>query len=214
MRQYGLLVEHCVDRLVGDGDCLVHLVRGAESIEKVEERNARLQRGDVRHQGQVGSLLHGARRQHGVSRGAAGHHVRVVAEDGQRMGRHRARGHMNDVAGQLPSDLVHVGDHQQQSLRRGKCSAEGARLQCAMHGASGPALALHLGDQWHGAPDVLASRCLPLIGPLRHGGRRGDRVDGDHLRKPVRHPCTGLISVQNRRLLFTHSVASKVHYRT
>ena len=30
-------------------------------------------------------------------------------------------------------------------------------------------------------PYILAPRLLPLIGPLRHGGRGGDRVDGDHL---------------------------------
>ncbi len=54
-------------------------------------------------------------------------------------------------------------------------------LQRAVHGARRAAFTLHLLDQWNGAPDVLLALGHPLIRPFAHGGRRGDRVNGDHL---------------------------------
>ena len=62
------------------------------------------------------------------------------------------------VRGQLAGDLVHVGDHQQQALRRGEGGGERAGLQRAVEGAGGAAFALHLDHRRHGAPDV---RLLP-----------------------------------------------------
>ena len=85
---------------------------------------------------------------------ARGHDIRVVAEDGQGLRGDRASRDMKDGRRQLARDLVHVGDHQQQALRRGKRRRQRAGLQCAVDRAGGAAFALHLDNLGHGAPDV------------------------------------------------------------
>ena len=57
-----------------------------------------------------------------------GHGILVIAEDGQGLRGYGARGNVNHRRGQFARDLVHVGDHQQQTLRRGKRGAECASL--------------------------------------------------------------------------------------
>ena len=94
---------------------------------------------------------------------AAGHHIGVVAEDRQRVRRQRARRDVHDERRQLAGDLVHVGDHQQQALRRGERRRQRAGLQRAVDGAGGAALGLHLGHLRDRAPEVLA----PLARPTR-----------------------------------------------
>ena len=56
-------------------------MRGAETIEEVNEGHARLERGQMGHGRQVHDLLHGAFAEHGKASLAAGHHILVVAKD-------------------------------------------------------------------------------------------------------------------------------------
>ena len=121
-------------------------VRGAESVEEMQEGNARLQRRGMRDQRQVHRLLHRVRRQQRKSGGTHRHRILVIAEDGQRLGGDRARGNVNDRAGQLARNLVHVGDHQQQALRRGEGGAQRAGLNRPMQRACRATFALHLDD--------------------------------------------------------------------
>ncbi len=106
-----LLVEQGADGLVGDCEGLVDLVRCAEAVEEMHERNARFERRDVRDERHVAGLLHGVRCEHRITRRPAGHDVRVVAEDRERMRGDRARGDVNDVGGELPCDLEQVRNH-------------------------------------------------------------------------------------------------------
>jgi hypothetical protein len=53
------------------------------------------------------------------------------------------------VLGQLAGDLVHVGDHQQQTLAGGEGRRQRAGLQRAVHRAGGAAFRLHLDDGGH-----------------------------------------------------------------
>ncbi len=107
---------------------LGNFVRGAEAIEEMQEGNARLQRRGVRDQRQVHRLLHGVRGEQRKSSLASGHGILVIAEDGQGLRGYGARGNVNHRRGQFTRDLVHVGDHQQQTLRRGERGAQCARL--------------------------------------------------------------------------------------
>ena len=52
------------------------------------------------------------------SGGPRGHHVAVIAENGERLAGQRPRGDVENGRGQLARDLVHVRDHEQQALRR------------------------------------------------------------------------------------------------
>jgi hypothetical protein len=77
-------------------------------------------------------------------------------------------GDVDDGRRQLPCDLVHVGDHQQQALGRRERRRQGPGLQRAVHGSGLPALALHLDDGRHTAPEIRPSLGGPLIGPFTH----------------------------------------------
>ena len=165
-----IAVEQRRERRLVDQLDLLNLVRGAESVEEVQERHAGLQRHEVRDARQVHHLLHGRGGQHGEARLPGGHHVLMVAEDRQRLRGQRAGRNVEDARQQLARNLVHIGDHQQQTLRRGERRGQGAALQRTVHGARGARLRLHL-DDLHGlAEDIPA----PLRGPLVHefGHRR------------------------------------------
>ena len=123
------------------------------------------------------------------------HHVGVVAEDGQALRGQRPGRHVQDRGGQLPGDLVHVGDHQQQALRRGERGGQRAALQRAVQRARRAALALHLHHRRHAAPQVRPALAGPLVGQLGHGRGRGDRVDAAHLVEPVGDRHRRLVAV-------------------
>ena len=185
MRAHQVVVDHCADLIVGEERDRVDLVRGAESVEEMQERDARCERRGLRDQRRVVRLLHRAGREQGEPRRARRHHVGMVAEDRQRLRRERARRDVEDGRRQLAGDLEHVGQHQHQALRGGEGRRQRARLQRAVHGAGGAAFALHLLHDRDVAPDVRDALGRPLIGELGHGRGRGDRVDRAHLVHPV-----------------------------
>ena len=86
--------------LVEDGD-LVDLVRRPEAIEEVQERDPRPQRGGVRDEREVVRLLDRAGGEHRPARRPRVHHVAVVAEDRERVGRDRPGRDMDDGGRQL-----------------------------------------------------------------------------------------------------------------
>ena len=84
---------HVDERLqvgVVDGFDLAEFVRGAEPVEEMQERDQALDRGEVRHGRQVHHFLRVRAGQHRESGLAAVHHVRMVAEDRQRVRADRA----------------------------------------------------------------------------------------------------------------------------
>ena len=107
------------------------------------------------------------------SRSAAGHHIRVVAENRKRVRRQRARGHMERRRRKLARDLVHVGDHQQQALRRSEGGGQRPGLQGAMNRAGGAALTLHFDHAWHRAPDIGSCLRRPTGPPIRPSVEEG-----------------------------------------
>ncbi len=124
--QHGAHIVH--GKLLDLGD----FVRGAEAVEEMHERNARFEGCGLGDEGGVHDLLDvvgGQQRPAGL---ADGHHVLVIAEDGQPLGGDGARSHMNDARRQFAGDLVHVGDHEQQALRRGEGGRQTSALQCSM----------------------------------------------------------------------------------
>ena len=87
---------------------------------------------------------------------------------------------MEDRAGQFAGDLVHIGDHQQQTLRGGEGGGQCAGLQCAVDGAGRAAFGLHFDHRGNCSPKILPAFGRPLIRELAHAGRRRDGINGDH----------------------------------
>jgi hypothetical protein len=124
-----------------------------------------------------------------------GHHILVIAEDGETLRRDGSRSNVEDRRRQLAGDLIHVGDHEQQALRRGKRRRQRASLKSAMNCTGGPTFTLHLHHCGNGTPDVFLAFGRPLVGPLTHVRGRCDRVDRDHLVRLVSDVRSSFVAV-------------------
>ena len=192
---HGVHVAHVLEILIIPHGDLLDLVGGAEAVEEVDKGNLALQRGQMRHGGQIHDLLHVALAQHGEAGLTAGHHVGVVAEDVQRLGGHGTGGDVEHAGQLLCRDLVHVGDHQQQTLGRGVGGGQRTCAQRAVDSAGSARLGLHLHHLDLGAEDVLQAVGTPLIHEVRHGAGRGDGVDGCYLGKRIADMRRGVIAI-------------------
>jgi hypothetical protein len=185
MLNHAFFIDHFAQRVFRQDRNLRDLVRSAEPIEEMQKRNARFQRRGVRDQCQVLRLLHGCRTKHCPAGRARSHHIAVIAEDRERLCRERAGCDMKHSRRQFSSDLVHVWDHQQQSLRRSERGAERAGLKCAVDHSRRATFALHLDHTGHRAPQIFHTCCRPRVRPFAHRRRRRDRINRDHLVKRV-----------------------------
>ena len=183
------------DFVVIKGVDFLHLVAGAEAVEEMQEGNAGLQGAQVRDQAQIHGFLHtvgGQQRKAGLT---AGHHVGMVAENGQRMRSQRTGADMEDAGQEFAGDLIHVGDHQQEALAGGEGGRERAGGQAAVHGARRARLGLHLAYMYGLAEEVLRAAGRPFVHDLRHGAGRSDGVNGRHVAKRIRNVAYGGITV-------------------
>ena len=190
------IVDHRAHGFRFDRDDLGDFVRGAETIEKMDHRNASGQRCSLGDQRKVLRLLHRIGAQHGAAGGATGHYIGMVAENRQRMRGQRPRRHMQHERRQLAGDLVQIGNEQQQALAGGETGRQRAGSQRAMQRTGRAALRLHLDDLRHRAPQVGLGLRSPFVGPFAHVRRRRDRVDRDHFIALIRHARGGFIAVE------------------
>jgi hypothetical protein len=113
---------------------------------------------------------------------AACHNVAVITEDVQGLGSNGTCRNIKHAGQLLRSDLVHVGDHQQQALRCGEGGGNSTCTQRAVHSACSAGLGLHLDDLDLVAENVLLASCGPLVHGVSHRRRRGNGVDSSHVR--------------------------------
>ncbi|MNV52271.1 hypothetical protein D3C71_1443530 [compost metagenome] len=92
-------------------------MRGAETIKKVNKRQAAVETGRLGNQRKILCFLDVAGAQHGAAGLAYGHHVGMVAKNRQRMGGDGARSNMQHKRRQFTGQFVQRRDHQQQALR-------------------------------------------------------------------------------------------------
>ncbi len=157
VRRDQLVRQHRPEVVVGQLLDLGNLVRRAEAVEEVDERHPRAKRRRLGDEREVVRFLHRSGAEQRGARLAAGHHVRVIAENRERVRRDRARRHVHRIRGQLARNLVEIGDHQEQALAGCKGRRQGAGLQGAVDRTGRTSLRLHLDDFGDDAPDVLAT---------------------------------------------------------
>ena len=162
-------------------------MRGTEAIEEVQEGNLALDGAQMCDRGQIHNFLHAALDQHCKAGLAASHNVAVITEDVQGLGSNGTCRNIEHAGQLLSSDLVHVGDHQQQALRSGEGGGNSTCTQRAVDSTSGAGLGLHLNDLDLVAEDVLLAGCRPLVHRVSHRRRRGNGVDGSHVRVGIRY---------------------------
>jgi len=112
-------VAHFFEVLVIPDFDLLDLVGSAETVEEVEERNSAFNSSKVSHRREVHDLLRVRLCEHCEAGLAAGVNVRVVAENVQSVGRDASCRNVEDARKQFAGDLVHVRDHEEQTLRSG-----------------------------------------------------------------------------------------------
>ena len=79
----------------------------------MQERNPRFERRGLRDESKIAGFLHRVRRQQRESGHTRGHDVAVIAKNGKRMRRNRARRDVDHARCKFTCDLKHVWDHQQ-----------------------------------------------------------------------------------------------------
>ena len=120
------------------------------------------------HSRKVHYFLHGAFAKHGETCLAACHHVLMVTEDTEGVAGKGTGRHVEHTRKQFTCNLVHVGDHEEQTLRCGESGGEGTSLKRAMESACCAAFTLHFLHFHSVAEEVLASLGSPFVHMLRH----------------------------------------------
>ena len=202
-----LLVDEAAQILIIEGLDALHLVRGAEAVEAVHERIARLDGGQMRDGREIHRLLRRGGHQHAVAGGAAGHEVGVVAEDRVVIARDDAGRDVHDARQELAAHGVHRRDHQHQTLRRGEGRGERAGLKRAVAGAGRAGLGLHLDDVDRRSEQVFLSLCRPFVHLFRHRRGRRDRVNRRYFGERIGAVCRRRVAVHNSVVLFVQFIS-------
>ena len=71
---------------------------------------------------------------------------------------------------QFTGDFVHIGDHQEQSLRCSEGGGKGSTLQGTVNGTCCACLTLHFGNLYSLAENVFPAIGRPLVNKLSHVG--------------------------------------------
>ena len=162
-------IDHiCEIGVIPLGD-LLNLMGGAEAVEEVEERHMALDGSKMRYRSEVHDFLDVALGEHGEARLTTTHDIGVVTEDVERMGRERTRAYVEDARQLFAGNLVHVGNHEEQTLGCRIGGGESTRAERAMHRTCSASLGLHLDDLYLCSEDILSAMCRPLIDEVCHG---------------------------------------------
>ena len=183
------------DVFVRDFFEFVDFVRSTETVEELEERNFGFVSCQVSNKSQVHFFLNAVSAEHGETGVTASHHVRVVTEDGERLTCESACCDMEDGREKFTGDLVHVGDHQEQTLRSGVGGGQRPGCQTAVNGTGGTCFGLHFSNVDFFAPDVFLVFACPLVNPFAHGGRRSDGVNSSGFAQCISDVRGGIITV-------------------
>ncbi len=183
---------------------LLILVAGTETVEEIEERHTALDSREVSHTGEVHHLLYAALGEHSETGLTASHHVLMVAKDTKHVACQRTSRHVENGRNQFARNLVHVRNHQQQTLRSSKRSGQGTGIERTMYCTCSTALRLHLLNHHGLAEHVLAPGSRPLVYVLCHRRTRRDRIDSRHLGEHIRDMRRSSVTITRHKLFFFH----------
>ena len=113
---YGIIVNHIGKVIVFPNSNLLNFVRGAETVEEVEEGDSGLNCGKVRHGAEVHNLLSVRFCKHGKAGLTASHYVGVVTENRECVAGKCSGRNMEDAGEKPTCNLIHVWNHEQQAL--------------------------------------------------------------------------------------------------
>ena len=111
-----------------DGFDLLNFVRSAETVEEVHERDTAFDGGKVRYTAKVHRFLYRTRCQHGKAGLTARVNVAMVAKDRKCVTGQCSCTDVENSWQQFAGNLIHIGDHQQQTLRGSVSCSQCPRL--------------------------------------------------------------------------------------
>ena len=168
---------------------------GTETIEEMQERYRALQCCNVCHNCHISSFLDRAGCQHRETGLTACHNVTVITENGQSMISQSTCADVEYAGHQLASDLIHVRDHQKQSLRSSKRGGQSTCCQRTMNCACSTSFRLHFGYLYGLSEKVQCVMRSTLISSFRHRGGRSDRINSGHITKSISDMADGSIAI-------------------
>ena len=124
LRSQGAVTEVLNELLWSDSLDVLHvhqlylmiLVRGTEAIEEVDEWYLCLESSEMRYSSQVHYLLHRSRSEHSETCLTASHNILMVTKDTQSVRSQCTSRYIEYAREQLTSNLIHVRNHEQQTL--------------------------------------------------------------------------------------------------
>ncbi len=182
-------------------------VRCAETIEEMQEGYAALDCGKMRNARQVHNFLYGVGSQKSEARLTACHNVGMVAEDGQCLCSQRTRRYMEYAGKQFAGNFIHIGNHQQKTLRCCICCCQRTSSQGTMYCTGRTCFGLHFYNFYSLSEKVLFAIRCPIVCFLSHWGRRCDGENASYFSKRIGSVCSSLITV-HRFHYFRHSSSS------
>lgn len=200
-----LLVDERGQGLGVDLFDFLDLMGGSETVEEVDERNAALYGCEMGDAGQIHNLLDAAFGEHGEAGLANRHDVLMVAENRKGMAGEGARADVKHTWEQLAGNLIHVGNHQQQSLTGCIGSCQSSCLKRAVNGTGSTPFALHFLNVNGTSEHILAACGRPFIDIFSHCRRRCDGIDGGYLCEQIADMGGCLVAIASQEFLFfTH----------
>src|SRR5271165_6301452 len=118
---------------------------------------------------------------------------------------------MQDERGKLTRDLIHVREHEKQTLRCGESRTQSPRLKCSVDRPRGASLALHFDDGRHCTPEIFQTGRSPCISPFPHRRGRRDGVNRNHLVKLIGNARGRFVTIDHVKFFGFHSTLFLVY---
>ncbi len=173
----------------------------------MQEGYAALDCGKMRNARQIHNFLYGVGSQKSEARLTACHNVGMVAEDGQCLCSQRTRRYMEYAGKQFAGNFIHIGNHQQKTLRCCICCCQRTSSQGTMYCTGRTCFGLHFYNFYSLSEKVLFAIRCPIVCFLSHWGRRCDGENASYFSKRIGSVCSSLITV-HRFHYFRHSSSS------
>ena len=192
---HGIHIAQLFKVLVIPQSDFLDLMGGTETIKEVQKRHATLNGRQVCNCGEVHDFLHVTFGKHGKTGLATCHNVGMVAKDVKRLGCHGASAYMEHARELLGCNLVHVRDHQKQTLGSSVRCGQGARRQRTVHNTRCAAFRLHFANFDRSAEDIFLALSCPLVNIVGHRARRRNGVNACNFRERIGDICCRIVAI-------------------
>ena len=174
----GVHIEEGTQFFIRQDFDFLDFVRRTEAVEEVDDWDTAGNSRCMDDSRQVHDFLDARFAHHADARAAHGHGIVVTGKNRITVGGDRTGGDVEDARQEFTGDLEHIAEHDHHALGRRERRRQGARVQCAVHGAGSPFFRLHFLDLDSRAEEVLAAVSRPFIDMFCHRRRRCNREDG------------------------------------